>query len=270
MIAPLPSFDHLATMSDDIGTFEHADHTAARRDEGYCTDDMARLLVAVAREPQPEPVAIDLGRMALRFIADAQGVSGRVRNRRAGRRTMVRPARRRGLLGAEPVGVRHRGAARSRRGDAPAAPCRTSSGALEQRSPWPRAMAFAALGAAEVLAVDPGHDAARALLADTAAMIGPTSNDGRLAVAGTAPHVRQRRAARRTDRRRRPPRPARRRRGRPDDAALAARSRDRGRTPLADGRRRSRTRRPRSRLRSAADRGRCDGRRLRPRRSGDR
>ena len=53
MIAPLPSFDHLATMSDDIGTFEHADHTAARRHEGYCTDDMARLLVAVAREPQP-------------------------------------------------------------------------------------------------------------------------------------------------------------------------------------------------------------------------
>ena len=39
-------------------------------------------------------------------------------------------------------------------------------------------MAFAALGAAEVLAVDPDHDTARALLSDTATIIGP---------AGTAP-----------------------------------------------------------------------------------
>ena len=43
----------------------------------------------------------------------------------------------------------------------------------QQRSPWPRAMAFAALGAAEVLAVDPRHDTARALLSDTATIIGP-------------------------------------------------------------------------------------------------
>ena len=35
----------------------------------------------------------------------------------------------------------------------------------QQRSPWPRAMAFAALGAAEVLAVDPRHDT-RPRLAD--------------------------------------------------------------------------------------------------------
>jgi len=174
VIAPLPSFDHLATMSDDIGTFEHAVHTAARRYEGYCTDDMARLLVAVAREPQPGPVAIDLGRMAFRFVADAQGVSGRVRNRRAaggrwsGRRGVEdcwgrsvwafgTAARR-----AVDVGMRQSAMSCFRRG-------------AQQRSPWPRAMAFAALGAAEVLAVDPGHDIARALLTDTPAIIGPAS-----------------------------------------------------------------------------------------------
>jgi hypothetical protein len=40
--------------------------------------------------------------------------------------------------------------------------------AMTQRSPWPRAMAFAALGAAEVLRVEPGHSTARALLSDAA------------------------------------------------------------------------------------------------------
>ena len=38
-------------------------------------------------------------------------------------------------------------------------------------------MAFAALGAAEVLAVDPGHDRARALLADAVTTIGPLGAD---------------------------------------------------------------------------------------------
>jgi hypothetical protein len=40
--------------------------------------------------------------------------------------------------------------------------------AMRQRSPWPKAMAFAALGAAEVLSVDPHNVLARALLADAA------------------------------------------------------------------------------------------------------
>jgi hypothetical protein len=47
------------------------------------------------------------------------------------------------------------------------------------RSPWPRAMAFAAVGAAELLGVDPGHRAARALLTDYAAGIaGPNGDAG--------------------------------------------------------------------------------------------
>ena len=40
--------------------------------------------------------------------------------------------------------------------------------ACQQRSPWLRAMAFASLGAAEVLGVQPGHRAARQLLVDAA------------------------------------------------------------------------------------------------------
>jgi len=42
----------------------------------------------------------------------------------------------------------------------------------EQRSPWPRAMAFAALGAVDVLAVDPTHRRARSVLDDAVSVIG--------------------------------------------------------------------------------------------------
>lgn len=176
MIAPRPSFDHLATMSDDIGTFEHAEHTAARRHEGYCTDDMARLLIAVTREPQPGRVAIDLGRTAFRFVANAQGVSGRVRNRRA---ASGRWSGRRGVEDCWGRSVWAFGTAARRAPDEwmrERAVSHFRRGA-QRRSLWPRAMAFAALGAAEVLAVDPRQATARALLSDTAAIIGPLGTD---------------------------------------------------------------------------------------------
>ena len=49
--------------------------------------------------------------------------------------------------------------------------------AAKVRSPWPRAMAFAALGAAELLSVDPGQPAARALLADYAETVAKPNGD---------------------------------------------------------------------------------------------
>jgi hypothetical protein len=45
------------------------------------------------------------------------------------------------------------------------------------RSPWPRAMAFAALGAAELLSVDAGQPAARALLTDYADNLAKPNGD---------------------------------------------------------------------------------------------
>ena len=63
-------------MTDERGTFEHADHTRPRREHGYCTDDMARLLVVTSREAEPSAVVIELARKALRFVAGAQGVRG--------------------------------------------------------------------------------------------------------------------------------------------------------------------------------------------------
>jgi hypothetical protein len=49
--------------------------------------------------------------------------------------------------------------------------------AARQRSPWPRAMAFAAIGAAEVLEAQPGHAGARALLTAAVDMLPLESDD---------------------------------------------------------------------------------------------
>ena len=68
-------------MSDRRGTFEHAEFAVPRREHGYCTDDMARVLVAAVREPTGDPAVADLVSLALRFLVDAQGVSGGTRNR---------------------------------------------------------------------------------------------------------------------------------------------------------------------------------------------
>lgn len=65
-------------MSDGNGTFEHADHSEPRRGDGYCTDDMARLLVVTSRQPRPSPAIRELGRTCLTFLSHAQGVSGKV------------------------------------------------------------------------------------------------------------------------------------------------------------------------------------------------
>ena len=51
--------------------------------------------------------------------------------------------------------------------------------AAQGRSTSPRAMAFAALGAAELLAVDPEHPAARKLITDYAASIAAPNGDAR-------------------------------------------------------------------------------------------
>ena len=175
MIVPEPSFDHIVAMSDDVGTFEHAKLGAPRVGHGYCTDDMARVLVAACRAERPDPAVAGLARLAYRFLADAQGVDGRVRNRRSagGRWTDRRTvddcwgramwAFGTAMRRAPQEWLRQGAASSFQRG-------------LEQRSRSPRTMAFAALGAAEVLAVRPGHIGARQLLADAVVVIGRPSD----------------------------------------------------------------------------------------------
>ncbi len=163
-------------MTDSIGTFEHADHAAPRPHHGYCTDDMARVLVAVVREPDPDQALLQLGRTAFRFLVASQGVVGHVRNRRT---PSGRWQDRRGLEDCWGRSLWAFGTAARR---APEAWMRQSAMAhfghgVDQRSPWPRSMAFAALGAADVVAIAPNHQRARHLLADAIAAIGPLNSD---------------------------------------------------------------------------------------------
>jgi hypothetical protein len=173
---PRANFGHIHHMSNRRGTFEHAEFTAPRPEHGYCTDDMARVLVAAARQPAGDGAVADLVGLALRFLIDAQGASGGVRNRmnRHGRwedLPKVEDAWGRSIWGLGTA------AAHADEAWVRAAAADHLAHAARQRSIWPRATAFAALGAAELLSVRPDHAPARALLVDAAAAMARPSGD---------------------------------------------------------------------------------------------
>ena len=79
--SPPPDFRHLLDMTDQHGTFEHALFTQPRPEHGYCSDDMARVLIVVAREADHLPAMRNLAMLSLRFLQDALDSHGRCRNR---------------------------------------------------------------------------------------------------------------------------------------------------------------------------------------------
>jgi len=152
--APAPNFDHLLRMTDRQGTFEHAELAEPRREHGYCTDDMARVLVVATRQPDSTGEVNRLAGVAVRFLNDAQSFAGTCRNRmdRNGRWTdepALEDAWGRCLWGLGTA------AAHSDVGLVRRLAVVQFDRAAVVRSPWPRAMAFAALGAAELLSVQP-------------------------------------------------------------------------------------------------------------------
>jgi hypothetical protein len=172
MIGPGTSaFDHVDRMSDHRGLFEHAEGPMRREEHGYCVDDNARLLVVTSREPD-HSAPHRLSRLALAFVLGAQSTDGRSRNR------MDRHGRWTDHFGTDDCwgrGLWGLGTAAARHGD-PSIRKRALAGfdnGVRQRSAWRRAMAFAALGAAEVLTDDADHGPAHALLIDAIAVIGP-------------------------------------------------------------------------------------------------
>ncbi len=173
----LASFAHVLSMTDGIGMFEHADHAEPRREHGYCTDDVARLLIVAVREPDGSQAVRDLSRTAFRFLAESQSVTGRIRNRRAAN------GRWHGRHGVEDCWGRSLWAFGTAVRRAPEASMRESALSYfdhgsAQRSPHRRAMAFAALGAVEVVEYDQRHRRARDLLADAITAIGSPAADG--------------------------------------------------------------------------------------------
>jgi hypothetical protein len=168
---PAIPFDHLLRLSDGTGLFEHAELTRPRREHGYCVDDVARgLRVAVLQPDPPEPVT-RLAGIYLRFLADAQTPDGRFHNRRDvdlvwtdepglddcwGRALWALGT----VVAHGPAELAHEAGLLFELG-------------ARQRCRWPRAMAFAALGAADVLHAHPGQASAAALLADASRLIPP-------------------------------------------------------------------------------------------------
>jgi hypothetical protein len=164
------AFDYLDRMSDARALFEHASGTVRREEHGYCVDDNARLLVVASREANSD-VANRLSRLALSFVFAAQSADGRTRNRmnRDGRWTDK--ATTEDCWGRSVWSLGVTATAHFDPKIRQAALFRFEKG-VRQRSLWPRAMAFAAIGAADVLANNPGHAPSRALLADTLKAIG--------------------------------------------------------------------------------------------------
>lgn len=170
------AFTHLLRLSDDTALFEHAQYATPRREHGYCLDDVARGLVVLCRDSGPDHPSThndELSRLAeqcLAFTTHAQSPDGRFHNRMAvDRRWQDEP----GLEDCWGRGLWGLGTAAAR---SPLPWVRESADqafavSARLRSPWPRSMAFAGLGAAEILAVHPTDQAAAELLAAAAKMI---------------------------------------------------------------------------------------------------
>jgi hypothetical protein len=179
---PEPSFAHLLRMSDDTGLFEHARGPIPKRWHGYCVDDVTRGLIVVCREPDPSPQLVRLAEIYLAFLLDAQDRERGFHNRMGLDRVWHDEPETGEWWGR---GVWALGTA-AHRGPTPwiraVALERFGDGAklragLGPQSRLNHAMAYAALGAAEVAEAHPGHPAALTLLTAAADTIGRPNPD---------------------------------------------------------------------------------------------
>jgi hypothetical protein len=176
MSHPPPPFRHLQRMTDSIGLLEHAEGIVPRHEHGYCVDDVARGLVVVCRELSPSQDIITMGRRYLYFLAQAQAADGKFHNRLGYDRHWHDQPGTEDCWGRALWGL---GTAAAR---GPTAGMReealTRFGRSAQvSSAWPHAMAFAALGAAEILDRWSDHAGALTILDKAGAIIGQLSAD---------------------------------------------------------------------------------------------
>lgn len=183
--------DHLRRLTDGQGVFEHALLDVPRPEHGYCVDDVARAVLLGCGEQDA-----GLVQRHLDFVLAAVGDDGRCHNRMAADgRWSDAPG-----LGdwwgraLWSLGVAAATAPRPAQRDAALGGFRRGAAA---RSPHPRALVFAGLGAGELLLRRPGERAAEDLLRDAVAAVGgPVADPAwpwpfeRLAYADAAlPHV---------------------------------------------------------------------------------
>lgn len=171
-----PVFDHLYRMSDGRSVFEHARDSEPQPERGYCLDDAARALVLVCREPCPSPELQLLGRRLLAFTLSAVQSDGTCHPRMNsagvwsdGQGDGDGWGRALWALGVAAVHA-----------PTPATRGRALLGfriAARRRSRHLRAMAYAALGAGELLLRRPDELSARALLLDAVAALSGITED---------------------------------------------------------------------------------------------
>ena len=155
-----PSYDHLWHLTDEIGLFEHARHGEPRIEHGYCTDDVARALVVVLREPDPDSRFDAMIETYLRFLESAVVTDGRVHNRMGPDGEWADEA----TIGdwwGRAVGALGMAACHAREPWLRTRAMYAFLRAAAQSSPDTRASSFAAVGAAEVLRAHPDSDRAR-------------------------------------------------------------------------------------------------------------
>jgi hypothetical protein len=173
---PEPSFAHIIRLTDEKGIFEHADGTTPRIDGGYCLDDVARALLVVCRQRPAEPELEQLAVRYLSFVLRAMAPDGRCHNRLDGDGVWQDQPDTGDWWGRALWGL---GTAAARGPVTIRATAAKAFGrAAMRRSPYLHSMAFATLGAADILAVDPRHAGARALMVDLVAMIDTASGHG--------------------------------------------------------------------------------------------
>ncbi len=174
MIDAVAPFQHVLRLTDEVGIFEHAEGSSPRRHLGYCVDDVARALVVATRQPDPSlPLGVATRRY-VEFVASAQAPDGRCHNRLGlDRRWQDEPTLDdcwgRALWGLGTA------AARASDGEIRCVAGHHFARSAGLRCRSRRSMAFAALGAAEVLDATPDDPAARALLAAVPPVIGGPS-----------------------------------------------------------------------------------------------
>jgi hypothetical protein len=166
-----PVLDHLRRLTDGRGVFEHALLDVPRPEHGYCVDDVARAVVVACGEQDAGLVQRHLG-----FVLAALADDGRCRNRLSADGTWSDAP---GLGDWWGRALWALGVAAA---TAPAAGLRDDAlrgfrRAAATRSPHPRALVFAGLGAGELLLARPGERAAEDLLRDAVTAVGAASGD---------------------------------------------------------------------------------------------
>lgn len=186
-------FDHLARLTTPTGLYEHARGTQPRTEHGMCVDDVARALVVTSRVPDPAPMVMEMARTYLAFLVDAQRDGGVMCNRRDDAGTWHDAPSNHDHWGRA-IWAFGTAAACSPDDGLAATALVAASAAMCARSPHPRATAYAALGAAQVLRAAPGHAAARLMLVDARRALRPATSDpawpwpyGRLTYANAVP-----------------------------------------------------------------------------------